>query len=82
MAEPLSGRKFALGWFAGPAHVWWATLGWTTGCALVWLAAWMVAKRRRRYFARLSVYAGFFVPFVFVLFFCYENLARLLPENI
>ena len=82
LAEPLSGRKFAFGWFAGPAHVWWATLGWTTVCALVWLTAWLVAKRRRRYFARLGVYAGFFVPFVFVLFFCYENLARLLPENI
>ena len=78
----VSDRKFAFGWFAGPSGVWRAATLWLLACAAIWLAAWFVARRRFRVLARLGVYAGFLVPFLFALFFCYENLARLLPENI
>ena len=77
-----SGRIITFGWFSGRSHYWTTTLLWTLLCAAIWLAGWLVA-RRRRLAGQIVIYVvGFVVVFLPALFFCFENLAHLLPENV
>ena len=50
---------------------------WGVAATAVWLVAWFVAKR----FRKLVVYAVSVPVFLVVLFFFFENFARLLPAN-
>ena len=50
---------------------------WGVGATAVWLLAWFVARR----FRKLLVYAVAAPIFLVVLFFFFENFARLLPAN-
>ena len=76
------GPIWSIGWFKGHRSTWTSTLLWASGCALIWIAAWFVA-RRRRFLAQTIVYlSAFVVVFLPALYFCFENLARLLPENL
>jgi LPXTG-site transpeptidase (sortase) family protein len=76
------GSTFGFWWFRGPGSTWRTTMMWALLCGVIWLAAWFIARGRR--FARQAmVYAPVFL-FIFLpaLYFCYESLARLLPENV
>ena len=78
-----SGSQFGFTWLRGPGDVWANTLGWAGGCAAIWLGAWIALHRRRRLVVRWAGYTIIFlVLFLPALYFCYENLARLLPENV
>jgi LPXTG-site transpeptidase (sortase) family protein len=76
------GQRWQFGWFNGPRSAWIATLLWAFVCALIWFAAWLVARSRKRV-ARAIVYtAGFLILFLPALYFCFQNLTHLLPENV
>jgi sortase A len=69
-------------WFRGRQSVWIQTLLFAALSALIWLGAWFVA-RRRKLVARAVIYTvGFCVFFGPALFYCFEHLARLLPESV
>ena len=77
-----SGPMWSFGWFRGHRSTWISTAEWAVVCAAIWVGAWLLA-RQRRLIARAIVYsAGFAVLFLPALYFCFENLARLLPENL
>ena len=77
-----SGPMWSLGWFRGHRSTWTSTAEWAVACAAIWVGAWLLA-RQRRLIARAIVYAlGFAILFLPALYFCFENLARLLPENL
>ncbi len=77
-----SGPIRHFGWFTGKQSFWISTLTWAAACAAIWLAAWLFVRNRRR-LARALVYTfGFFLLFLPALYFCFENLTHLLPENV
>jgi hypothetical protein len=77
-----SGPIRSLFWFRGHQSTWIAMLGFAALCALIWLTAWQLA-RRRRFLGQAIIYVTFFVLlFGPALFFCFERLARLLPESV
>ena len=77
-----SGPMWSFGWFRGHRSTWTSTAEWAVVCAAIWVGAWLLA-RQRRLIARAIVYVvGFAVLFLPALYFCFENLARLLPENL
>ncbi len=56
---------------------------WAGICAAVSTAVWLVARRRRLLLVRWGIYAlGTIVLFLPTLYVTFENLARLLPENV
>ena len=77
-----TGPIWTISWFRGHRSTWISTLAWAMVCAVIWVAAWRFA-RQRRLPARLLVYGlGFLILFLPTLYLCFENLARLLPENL
>ncbi len=77
-----TGRIITFGWFSGRASFWTSTLLWVLVCAIIWIVAWIIA-RRRRFLGQALIYGvGFIVVFLPALYFCFENLAHLLPENV
>ncbi len=77
-----SGPIWQFGWFKGARSFWFATLLWAVVCALIWFVAWLIARSRRR-LARSIIYIGaFLILFGPALFFCFQNLTHLLPENV
>ncbi len=77
-----SGPIRHFGWFTGKQSFWVSTLTWAAACAAIWFAAWLFVRNRRRV-ARALVYTfGFFLLFLPALYFCFENLTHLLPENV
>jgi LPXTG-site transpeptidase (sortase) family protein len=77
-----SGPIRHFGWFTGKQSFWISTLTWAAACAAIWFAAWLFVRNRRR-LARALVYTfGFFLLFLPALYFCFENLTHLLPENV
>jgi LPXTG-site transpeptidase (sortase) family protein len=77
-----SGPIRHFGWFTGKQSFWVSTLTWAAACAAIWFAAWLFVRNRRR-LARALVYTfGFFLLFLPALYFCFENLTHLLPENV
>jgi Sortase domain len=77
-----SGPIRHFGWFTGKQSFWISTLMWAGVCAAIWFAAWLFVRNRRR-LARALVYTfGFFLLFLPALYFCFENLTHLLPENV
>ena len=77
-----SGPIRSFGPFSGKQSFWISTLTWVAACAAIWFAAWLFVRNRRR-LARALVYTlGFFLLFLPALYFCFENLTHLLPENV
>ena len=77
-----SGPLWSLFWFRGHRSTWLAMLGYASVCALIWIGAWRLA-RRRRWYAQAVVYAPIaLLLFGPALFFCFENVARLLPDSV
>ncbi len=65
----------------GDATAWPAAIGFGIAAAGVWLGAWLVARRwgTWRSPATWLTYGVALVPFGILLFFCFENVNRLLP---
>jgi sortase A len=77
-----TGKIITFGWLSGRQSYWTSTLLWTLLCAGIWLVAWLLA-RGRRFAGQAVIYGlGFMILFLPALFFCFENLAHLLPENV
>jgi sortase A len=77
-----SGPIRSLFWFRGRQSVWIQTLLFAALSGVIWIAAWLFA-RRRKLVARATIYTvGFLLFFGPALFFCYEYLAKLLPESV
>ena len=87
-ALSLDGRRadssqFGFSLLRGPLRMWSETVMWAAICALIWMVAWLVLRHRRQLVARALGYSVVFVVvFIPALYFCFENLARLLPENV
>jgi sortase A len=78
-----SGRQFQVWFFKGSASAWTTTGMWAGVCAAIWFAAWLLAHRRREMFLRWAIYGtGFVVLFLPALYFCFQNISRLLPEAV
>ena len=77
-ATSASVDAFQQGWWADDA-AWGDVIAWGSALAVAALAAWMLSRRARRNW--VGALAGI-VPFVVLLYFFYENAARLLPPNI
>ena len=76
--EPLLADTFTAGWFSD-AGAWPHVAAWALGLVAIALGVWQLGRRlRHRWLAPLAA----FVPFIVVLYFFYENVARLLPPNI
>ena len=77
-----SGPVWTLGLLQGHRSTWIQTSLLAMLCALVWFGFWRLA-RMRRLVAQVVIYAtGFVVVFLPVLYFTFEVLSRLLPENL
>jgi sortase A len=55
----------------------WPAVWFALACAAVWVLAWLVGRRWRKW----PSYAIGTLPFLVLLFFFFENFARLLPAN-
>lgn len=77
-----TGPVWHFGWFTGRRSIWMSTFQWAGVCGAIWFAAWLFARSRRRAARALIYTVGFVVLFLPALYLCYENLARLLPENV
>ena len=71
------GDSFSAGWFSD-SDAWFPTILWGAIVAAVAFGFWMLGRRWKRWAAYLLAV----IPFLFVLYFFYENVARLLPPNI
>ena len=69
--------SFSAGWFSDSA-AWFPTILWGFIVAAVAFGFWMLGRHWKRWAAYLLAV----IPFLFVLYFFYENVARLLPPNI
>jgi sortase A len=68
--------SFSAGWFSD-SNAWWPTILWGLVAAGVAFGFWLLGRRWNRWLAYLLGV----IPFLFVLYFFYENVARLLPPN-
>jgi LPXTG-site transpeptidase (sortase) family protein len=76
-------KTYKVGFFNGTAPAWLNTLAWALVCGAIWLAAWFLAHRRNNIATRWAIYgAGFVLLFLPALYFCFENVSRLLPEAV
>ena len=71
------GDSFSAGWFSD-SGAWLPTILWGALAGLIVAAFWFLGRHWKRWAAYLLMV----VPFLFVLYFFYENVARLLPPNI
>jgi sortase A len=74
----IGGPELQRGWFDDP-DAWPQVAFWGLGLIAVSLVAWRISRRSRRNW--IGAAAGI-VPFLFVLYFFFENVNRLLPPNI
>ena len=77
-----TGQIITFGWFSGRASFWTSTLVWVLICSVIWIVAWLIARRRRLLGQAVIYGVGFVLLFLPALYFCFENLAHLLPENV
>jgi sortase A len=77
-----TGPLWSLFWFHGHRSTWVAMLGFAAVCAAIWLAVWRLARKRRFIGQALIYLPAFVVFFAPPLFFCFENVARLLPDSV
>ncbi len=75
------GKIVTVSWLSGPISAWLNFLKFAAVCGAIWFVAWLIA-RRRRFSGQAVIYLVGLVPFLVMLYHCYENLAKLLPENI
>lgn len=75
------GKIVTVSWLSGPVAAWLEFFKLAAVCAVIWFVAWLLA-RRRRFAGQAVIYLFGLVPFLYTLYFCYENLAKLLPENL
>ena len=76
------GPVWKIGLFQGHRSTWTQTALLTLVCAVIWLGFWRLA-RPRRLAAQAVIYSGGFVFFFLpALYFTFEVLSRLLPENL
>ena len=76
------GPVWKLSWLEGHRSTWIETGLFAGLCAAIWAGFWVVAHRRRRW-AQVAIYgAGFVLFFLPALYFTFEHIARLLPENL
>lgn len=68
----------AHGWFDDSA-AWWHVIGWSLLDLVVVAGGWALARRTNRRWLGIVVAA---VPFLFVLYFVYQNVNRLLPADL
>jgi LPXTG-site transpeptidase (sortase) family protein len=81
--ERATGKLYKLFFFAGTAPAWLHSLAWALVCGAIWLLAWILANKRKALFTRWGIYSLFFVLlFLPALYFCFENVSRLLPEAV
>ena len=77
-AGPAEGDAFTNGWFHDSA-AWPHVAGWGLLLVLVSVGAFLAGRAVRRLYVCYLVGA---LPFVFVLYFFFENVARLLPPGL
>ena len=69
---------FAEGWFSDPAAIGQVAL-WGALLAAIGIGSWLISRRVKRVWVGLLVGT---LPFVFALYFFYQNVNRLLPPNL
>jgi sortase A len=69
--------SFSAGWFSDP-DAWLPTILWGLLATAIAVGFWFLGRHWKRWAAYLLAV----IPFLFVLYFFYENVARLLPPNI
>jgi len=69
---------FAEGWFSEPAAIGQVAI-WGTLLTAVGIGSWLISRRAKRVWVGLLVGT---LPFVFALYFFYQNVNRLLPPNL
>jgi sortase A len=69
--------SFSAGWFSDSA-AWFPTIVWAALAGFIVTGFWFLGRHWKRWAAYLLAV----IPFLFVLYFFYENVARLLPPNI
>ena len=69
---------FAEGWFSDPAAIGQVAM-WGALLTAVGIGSWLISRRAKRVWVGLLVGT---VPFVFALYFFYQNVNRLLPPNL
>jgi sortase A len=69
-------------WFRGRQSVWLQALFLGAVCGAIWIGAWVLARRRKLLARGLIYTASFLFLFGPVLFFCFEHIAKLLPESV
>jgi sortase A len=69
--------SFSAGWFSDP-DAWLPTILWGLLATAVAVGFWFLGRHWKRW----AAYLLGVIPFLFVLYFFYENVARLLPPNI
>ncbi len=77
-----SGSVWTLGLLQGHRSTWTQTGLLAMLCALIWFGFWRVARPRRLAAQAVIYSAGFVLVFLPVLYFTFEVLSRLLPENL
>ena len=77
-----SGPVWTLGLLEGHRSTWAQTGLLALLCAFVWFGFWRLARPRRLAAQAVIYTAGFVVVFLPVLYFTFEVLSRLLPENL
>jgi LPXTG-site transpeptidase (sortase) family protein len=81
--ERATGKLHKFLFFTGTAAAWLNSLAWALICGAIWLAAWLVASKRKALLVRWGTYGACFVLlFLPALYFCFENVSRLLPEAV
>ncbi len=76
------GPVWKIGLFQGHRSTWVQTGLLSLLCAVIWLACWFVARPRRLAAQAVLYSAGFVLLFLPALYFTFEVLSRLLPENL
>ncbi len=77
-----SGPVWTLGLLQGHRSTWTQTALLASLCALIWFGSWRLARSRRLGAQAVIYVGGFVVLFLPVLYFTFEVLSRLLPENL
>ena len=77
-----TGAVWKIGLFQGHRSTWTQTALLSLLCAAIWLAFWRLARPRRLAAQAVIYSAGFALFFLPALYFTFEVLSRLLPENL
>ncbi len=77
-----TGPVWKIGLFQGHRSTWSQTGLLSAMCAAIWLGCWWIARQRRLAAQAVIYTVGFVVLFLPALYFTFEVLSRLLPENL